>query len=203
MVAAAGFASLARAAARRETAQTDEKVRRHTAPAPTSAVRRTAHALAPLGKWYTYVPAALGIATYTLLAPRITPRRPGERDRRAGAAAITAASALAYGLSVAFDAWLPQPPAPPGHSDPNRPVFPSGHAFGTGAVSLTSAYVLARQGRARTGIAMPVAAALPLALAGTRLIDERHWASDILGGYLAAIAVSAACLAGYEVAREA
>jgi membrane-associated phospholipid phosphatase len=34
------------------------------------------------------------------------------------------------------------------------------------------------------------------------MLDERHWLSDVLGGYLGGIAVAGACLAGYELLRE-
>ncbi|MBD0320656.1 MAG: phosphatase PAP2 family protein, partial [Gemmatimonadetes bacterium] len=100
----------------------------------------------------------------------------------------------------AFDRWLPQPPPPPGHP-PDRPVFPSGHAFGPGAVSLATAYVLAREGLAHPGVTFPVALAVPLVMSGARVLEEKHWASDVLGGYLGGIALSAGCLATYEVAR--
>jgi undecaprenyl-diphosphatase len=82
-------------------------------------------------------------------------------------------------------------------------VFPSGHAFGPGAVALSVAYVLVREELARPGTALPAAALLPLATAGGRVLQEKHWASDVLGGYLGGLALAAACAAAYEAAREA
>lgn len=111
------------------------------------------------------------------------------------------AGAGATALNPAFDEVLPQPPAPPGHRSRNKPVFPSGHAFGPGAVVFTTAYVAAREGIARPGAAAAAAAAVPLATAGGRVLVEKHWASDVLGGYLAALSLAAACAAVYEVAR--
>jgi membrane-associated phospholipid phosphatase len=208
--AAAGFGTLARASARRDTAPLDDRILQNTAPHEDAPVRKAAHAAAPVGKWYTYVPAALAIAGYLLSDAGATRSRRGRlpfgaRSRRGqrgpSAAAVALSSGLAFALSEAFDRWLPQPPAPPGHEDRDKPVFPSGHTFGPTAVGLTAAYVLAREGHARGAIAVPIAATLPLVLGGGRMLDERHWASDVVGGYLGGVAVAGACLAGYELGR--
>ncbi|HEX8691876.1 MAG TPA: phosphatase PAP2 family protein [Longimicrobium sp.] len=198
--AAAGFALLNAAVVRRHTAAADEEVRRRTASPRGHPARRVARAMAPAGKWWTYVPAALAASTCVLAGPG--PRgEDAARSRRAGAGAVMLAGAVATALNPAFDRWLPQPPTPPGHRKRNKPVFPSGHAFGPGAVSLAAAYVLAREEIARPAATVPVALALPLALAGGRVLEEKHWASDVLGGLLGGLAVAAACLAAYEAVR--
>lgn len=195
--AAAGFGVLARAAGRRDTARADEALRRRTAAPRGHPARDVAEAAAPLGKWWTYVPAALGASAYLLRAPG------GERpSRRAGAGAVLLTGVVATGLNPLFDRWLPQPPAPPGHDSRRKPVFPSGHAFGPGAVALATAYVAARERLAPAQAALPAALLVPLATAGGRVLVEKHWASDVLGGYLGGIAVAAACLAAYEAARD-
>lgn len=200
-VAAAGFGAVARVSARRESSEVDELVRQKLEKEPQHPIRRAARQVAPLGKWYAYIPAALALAAYSQRARHTGFRRPSARDRRAGSAAIVGAALLSYGLSKAADRWLPQPPAPPGHQRRNKPVFPSGHAFGPGAVALTAAYVLSRQGQVRPAAAVPIAATLPLVLAASRLVEERHWASDVVGGYLAAVAVAGGCSAVYESQR--
>lgn len=200
--AAAGFGLLAAAVARRETAEADEAVRRHTAAPEGSRARRAAAAAAPVGKGWTYIPAALAAAGYLLAAHDADEDR-ASRSRMVGAGAVLLAGTVATGLNPTFDHVLPQPPAPPGHPSPGKPVFPSGHAFGTGAVALAAAYVLAREGLVRAGVALPVAALLPLATAGGRVLEEKHWASDVLGGYLGGVAVAATCAAAYELARDA
>lgn len=198
--AAAGFAALAAAVVRRDTAKVDEAARDLTAAPPRHPARRAAAALAPVGKWWTYVPAALGPATFLLTGSGASGYR-ARRSRRAGAGAILAAAATATALNPVFDRWLPQPPAPPGHGSRRKPVFPSGHAFGPSAVSLASAYVLAREGLARPAVAFPLALMMPLVTAGGRMIEEKHWASDVLGGYLGGTAVAAACVSAYEAAN--
>jgi membrane-associated phospholipid phosphatase len=200
--AAAGFGVLARAVAHRDTAQADEALRRRTAAPRGSPARRAAEAAAPIGKWWTYVPAAMAASAW-LLAAREGREDRGSRSRMIGAGAVLLAGTAATALNPTFDDVLPQPPAPPGHPSRRKPVFPSGHAFGPGAVGMTAAYVLAREGIARPGTALPVAAVLPLATSGGRVLQEKHWASDVLGGYLGGLALAAACAAAYEAARGA
>jgi membrane-associated phospholipid phosphatase len=194
---AAGFGALAAAVARRDTAQADEAVRKRTAAPRGHPVRRAAEAAAPIGKWWTYLPGAL-VASAWLLASREGRGERGSRSRMAGAGAVLLAGTVATALNPTFDDVLPQPPAPPGHPSRRKPVFPSGHAFGPGAIGFTAAYVLAREEIARPAIALPVAAVLPLATSGGRVLQEKHWASDVLGGYLGGLALAAACAAAYE-----
>lgn len=199
VAAAAGFAALAAAVARRETAAADEALRERTAAPEGHPARRAAEAAGPIGKWSTYVPMALGASAWILGVDSDDAPRDW-RSRGAGAAAVLLASAAATALNPALD-HLPQPPAPPGRP-PGKPVFPSGHAFGPGAVAFTAAYVMVREGVAPpAAAAVPVAALLPLATAGGRVLQEKHWASDVAGGYLGAIALAAGCAAAYEALR--
>jgi membrane-associated phospholipid phosphatase len=199
--AAAGFGALAAAVARRDTAAADHEVRKRTAPDRRHPARRAAKAIAPAGKWWTYLPMALGASAWVIGAPGGRTSR-ALHSRGAGASAVLLAASVATALNPAFDRFLPQPPTPPGHGKRRKPVFPSGHAFGPGAVSLATAYVLAREGIARPAAAFPAALALPLVLSGGRVLEEKHWASDVLGGLLGGVAVAAACLAAYEAGRE-
>jgi drug/metabolite transporter (DMT)-like permease len=210
VAAATGFGVLAAAVAGGATAHADEAIRARVA-ARRRPAREAAEVVAAPGKWWAYVPAALGVAAYVLAAPEAQggargalARLAGRRrrgPRRAAAGAVTLAGVLAAALGPAFDRWLPQPPAPPGHPSRNKPVFPSGHALGPTAVALAAAYVLSREELARPGVAFPAALASPLASAGAKLVQEKHWGSDVLGGHLAAVAVAAACLAAYELAE--
>ncbi|HEU4451937.1 MAG TPA: phosphatase PAP2 family protein [Longimicrobium sp.] len=195
---AVGFGLLNAAVVRRDTAGADEAVRKRARAPRGHPAREAAAKAAPLGKWWTYIPGALGAAAYLLAARGEDDGRAG-RSRKAGAGAVLLAGTVATALNPAFDRWLPQPPTPPGHPRP-KPVFPSGHAFGPGAVSFSAAYVMAREGLARPAVALPAAVAVPLALAGGRVMVEKHWASDVLGGVLGGVTVAAACLAVYEAA---
>ena len=199
VAAAAGFGMLAAAVARRDTLAADAALLQAAAPPEDHPARQAAEAIGPVGKKWSYVPAALGTCAVLLATPGA--RRGGAlRSRVAGAAAVLAASATARWLNPVLDN-LPQPPAPPGRDSPTKPVFPSGHAFGPGTVALSSAYVLAREGIVRPGSAFPVALAVPVVLAGGRVLEEKHWASDVLGGYLGAVALASVSMAAYEAVR--
>lgn len=191
VAATAGFAAIARAVKRRDTAPVDRDVHEKTAVEPGHPARRAAEAASPIGKWWTYVPAAALTGGYVLVA----------RNRVAGTAAILGVACAAAAINEVFDDLLPQPPAPPGRPSPDHPVFPSGHAFGTSAVALTAAYVLSRERIARVGIVFPVALAIPTVSSIARLAEEKHWVSDIVGGHLAAIALASFTLALYEADR--
>jgi hypothetical protein len=196
--ATAGFVALNAAVVRRETAAVDEAARKATAADPDSAAHEAAEAVKEVGKWYTYIPTALAASVAVLAAPGA---ERGERSRRVGAGAVMLAGTVATALNPAFDKVLPQPPAPPGHPR-NKPVFPSGHAFGPSAVSFATAYVLSRERIAPAAVAFPAAAVVPLLTAGPRMLVQKHWVSDVAGGVLGGIALAAACLAGYEATRE-
>lgn len=216
--AAASFTAVARAVARRDTrtldaaaASTirpkrtrplDPKPRAYT---PTRA-QRAVGAFAPVGKWWVYVPAAAAVGAAVLRGPKRARRarrapHPEAGDRWPAAAAVLLAGATAAALAPVLDRWLPQPPTPPGHGPRRKPVFPSGHALGPGTVALASAYVLVREGVGRPGAVIPAALAIPLATAGGKLFEEKHWITDVLGGYLGAAAIAGAWLAAYEMAR--
>lgn len=195
--AAVAFALVARAVARRDTAPVDHQVHEKTAVDPEHPLRRAAEKAAPVGKWWTYGPAAV-LAGACVFGARA---REEGHSHIVGTGSIVATAGLACALAKAFDDLLPQPPAPPGRSRPDHPVFPSGHAMGTTAVALAAAYVLTREELAPAHLAFPIALAIPLASSAGRLVEEKHWISDITGGFLAAIAVAAFTAVPYEISR--
>jgi membrane-associated phospholipid phosphatase len=195
LTATAAFVILSRAVARRDTAAIDDALREKTAAPDGHPVREAAKTIAPLGKWWTYFPAAVGLSALAI--------RRGEqsaRSRIAGAGALIVAASIAAALNPALDD-LPQPTAPPGRDSPDKPVFPSGHAFGPGTVALTAAHVLSREELVPISLGLAAAVLVPVVTAGGRLLEEKHWVSDIVGGYLGAIAVATMCLAAYEGVR--
>jgi len=157
--------------------------------------------LAGLGKWWSYVPAASLMSLY--LIETASPKPHKRRSAIAGAEAMMLSALGAALLSQVFDRVLPQPPAPPGHRRKRKPVFPSGHAFGPGAIGWTAAYVFSREGRVQPGLAAVPAVLYPALMVSGKLVEEKHWASDALGGLLAALALSASSAALYEIRRDA
>ena len=161
--------------------------------------REAADPMAAFGKWWLYIPLATAGGFY--LIESASPRPRLRRSAVIGAEAIILSAISAGVLSQLFDRVLPQPPAPPGHSRKRKPVFPSGHAFGPGSVAWTAAYVLHREGRVGAVAAVVPAIAYPAVMVSGKLLEEKHWASDALGGILAALALSAGCAAFYETRR--
>jgi membrane-associated phospholipid phosphatase len=196
--AAIGFAFVARAVAKRDTLPADDQVRRRATPPPEHPLRRAADAIAPIGKWYSYVPTAVVMGGWLR---RSGPKRGRARaDHDAASISIVGAALSSWMLTRLFDRVLPQPPTPPGHEDRTKPSFPSGHAFGPTAVGLTAAYALSRAALVPPGRAFLLALAVPVITAGGRFVEERHWLSDIFGGIMGGTAVAAAAGAGYELA---
>jgi PAP2 superfamily protein len=90
---------------------------------------------------------------------------------------------------------------PPGRHSPTEPAFPSGHALQTAGVAWTTAYVLVREGIAPPGAVVPLALLLPAVSGMVKLWRDRHWFTDVIGGYLLGATLAASGAAGYEIAR--
>ena len=89
---------------------------------------------------------------------------------------------------------------PPPGNEPSKQSFPSGHAFETTAVVITAGYVLSREGLVRPWATLPFAVAAVASGAG-RLLLDRHWASDLLAGYCAGLALGTTSAGVYELIR--
>ncbi|MEO7456489.1 MAG: phosphatase PAP2 family protein [Gemmatimonadaceae bacterium] len=115
-------------------------------------------------------------------------------DRTRAAVAVAAAPILAATAGQSFTTFLPQR-NPPDASDARDgqetvPSFPSGHTTGVTAEALTIAYVLLNEDLASPAI-IGALAAWPLLVGITRVYRDRHWLSDVLGGWVAGAGVAA------------
>jgi undecaprenyl-diphosphatase len=158
--------------------------RRHSRPTHLVAV-----ALGKPGDTLAYLPAAVAL--------RVALRhRAAAGDAVLGAAAAVAAGRHAF-------RWLFPRYRPPTHLHSKRRAasYPSGHATGMTAVGLTLAHVLAREGLAPQGRALAAALAAGATVGVARVVADRHWLTDVIGGCLAGIAVASAATIGYELRR--
>jgi len=78
-------------------------------------------------------------------------------------------------------------------------AFPSGHTADATAVVLTSAWILVHEGLLPAGIAIPLAITIALVTGISRVALGWHWATDVLGGWMAGLSVSAMCALLYQV----
>lgn len=185
------FGLLSHQVKRHKTAPFDGTVRKRFPKRRRRATRKAVTSIGPIGKEWIHGPIAVLTALYLW-----------RRGRRAGAAAVLASSVAGAGLSRLFEVAMPQRSPPPGRHSPTEPSYPSGHSLETMAVGMTTAYVLMRENVAGARIAMPIGIAIPLISGIGRLYLDRHWATDVLGGWLAGTTVAAAAAAVYEATAD-
>src|SRR5215212_3558753 len=187
--AAIAFSLLAKKNLKPRTILGDLRMRAHL-PRYNRKAKKVAVPFGYLGKEQAVLPIA-GLAAANLFSD----------DRREGALAIMAATLASVGASHLFDRILQQRTPPPGRRAPADPHFPSGHALHSTALLGIAAWVLAREGLAEKKAVGISAGVLALALGFDRLVQDRHWTTDVVAGWLAAIAIAGVAAASYEVGR--
>ena len=187
----AGFAVLAKRVNAHETRALDARARRQFPKRRRKSARTVAEIIQPLGKWWSQVP--IGVATATLL---------WTKRRTSGAMSIAAASATAASLAWLLEQTMTPRKPPPGRHSPTEPAFPSGHALQTSALAWTTAYVLVREGIIGGTGGVPLAMILPASAGLAKLYLDKHWFTDVVGGYLLGAAIAATAAAAYEVATQ-
>lgn len=194
--AAGAFAALTVLERDRRLAKHDSKALEKVSERVADEHREVAESLHPYGKWWWYAPAAAaaGAVVVSLGSGR-------QRERVAGAGALLASAAISAGVNPLFDKVLPQPPLPPGRESEPKPTFPSGHTFGLGSVALTIAYLFAREEIIAPLTAIPVALVPPLIGGGAKMIEEKHWPSEVAGGLLVAVIIASLSSLAYERER--
>jgi membrane-associated phospholipid phosphatase len=193
-ISALGFGLVSLAVARGKTSRIDQRIKRrvHSLRVDSSypkALRNAALSTTPLGKWWAYVPPSL-----------VTAGRLLSQGKGAAASTVAGTAMLAALLPPLLDGFMRRRSPPPERHEPSKQSYPSGHALQTSAIALTTGYVLVREGLAPRWSVAPLGVASLAAGAG-RLLLDRHWTSDVLGGYLAGVALGASCAGVYELRR--
>jgi membrane-associated phospholipid phosphatase len=187
--AALAFGVLASRTLKPRTILEDLRLRAHL-PRYSRRAKKIAIPFGHLGKEMAVLPIA-GLTGAKLLA----------ENKKAAAAAVISATLAAVGSSHLFDALLQQRTPPPGRRAPADPHFPSGHALHSTALLGIGAWVLSREGMISRKTAAISAATLAVALGFDRLVQDRHWTSDVVAGWLAAISIAGLAAGAYETAR--
>ena len=179
--AAGGFALLANVLAPETPAAIDRWVRRRSR---TPALHRASRAMAPL--FLVGLPGGYITIAY-VLAHALRRRR-----RRGGPAIVTAAWA---GWLVHRAAKLVLVRERPRKRGARRRTdsYPSGHTTGTTAMVMTGARILARQGLLSERRALALGIGAPVVMGTYRVLDDEHWATDVLGGWLLGSSIALVC----------
>ena len=112
---------------------------------------------------------------------------------------------VAASLGQSFTTLLEQRNPPDAGDAPNgevkEPSFPSGHTTGVTAEALGIAWILSREKLASPGVVAGLVA-WPLLVGVTRVYRDRHWISDVFGGWVAGTGVAALAALIYEFRRK-
>ena len=124
-----------------------------------------------------------------------------QQDRTEAALAIGFAPVAAATLGQTFTMVFPQRNPPDVAGDQGgqavQASFPSGHTTGVTAEALAIGYVLNRE-RLISPSVLALLLGWPFVVGATRLYRDRHWASDVLAGWVAGAAVAACSALLYD-----
>jgi len=127
----------------------------------------------------------------------------GRRHGRAAALPLLACVGAAIGTqSLIKELVRRERPPRPRRKPARTSSFPSGHTTRASAAAAVSGYVAAREGLASPRVALPLALGVPVAVGASRVYGDRHWATDVAGGWGLGALVAAACALWYDRARE-
>jgi undecaprenyl-diphosphatase len=116
-----------------------------------------------------------------------------KRRRLAGGSAIVTSAWLGWlvhrGVKIVYQRERPRMPRVRRRMD----SYPSGHTTGTTALAVTMALVLRRRGVLSSSAAAALGVGSPLVMGAYRVIDDEHWATDVLGGWLLGSSIAVVC----------
>ena len=169
----------------------DRRVRDWVRGRRSSAVRTTLHAASVMGSVAVYAPA-------TLVAAGLVARRRGARQAIPIVVAVGGAAAMSHLVKRAVQ--RPRPPSRDRTAD-EHPSFPSGHTTRATAAAFTIAYALVREGVLPQAVAVPVSFAVAALVGASRTWSDKHWTTDVVGGWALGTASAAGAALWYESVR--
>ena len=179
--AGAGVALLAREIDFQHPTRLDRFIREGTHPLREHGARK---ALAPM--------FALGLPGGYITSAYLIARWLRHRDARGGRAIVTSAWLgwlVHRAVKLIYSRERPRIPRVRRRTD----SYPSGHTTGATALAITTALVLERQQIIARARALAIAVGVPLAMGMYRVIDDEHWATDVIGGWLLGGAIGLGC----------
>jgi membrane-associated phospholipid phosphatase len=115
------------------------------------------------------------------------------------ALSVVAAVPLALGAHlVAKGAIGRRRPATARLTGKTTPSFPSGHAARAAALTGIVSHVAIREGVASRAVVLPLAVVVSIAGGVSRIPIDRHWATDLVGGWGLGVAMAAGCALWYD-----
>jgi len=122
--------------------------------------------------------------------------------RRRGVVACLLAPVLALATYTGIRRFYQhaRPPSAAGLAEATS-SFPSAHSTASTAVYCTLAYVLWREKMLPAPAALAVAIVAPLLIGVSRLYLDVHWATDVVGGWVAGILIAGAARLAYNRSR--
>lgn len=184
-IAAGAFVLLGVAVERGATRDSDRRARRIIGPRRSKKLTNVARFASNFGSPHVHplVAAGLALAMY---------RRCG---RNVLAIPLASLGATAVDLGVRSIIHQSRPPKATRHRGLDRFAFPSGHTSAATAIGLAVAAQGAGDTPAQSRMAVSIALAASLGIAWTRLYLDEHWIDDIVGGWLAGVAIGGASVA--------
>ena len=122
--------------------------------------------------------------------------------RRRGVVACLLAPLLSVPVYTGIRRFYPhaRPPSVAGLAEGTSSI-PSAHTTASTAVYCTLAYVLWREGLLPAPVSLAVAIVMPLLIGVSRVYLDVHWATDVMGGWIAGILIAVVARIAYNRSR--
>jgi membrane-associated phospholipid phosphatase len=164
-------------------------------------LRRRHH---PVVQGVSQTVALLGSIPVVLGAAAVGAAVVGRRRGRGVALPLLVCVGSAIGAQTAIKELVCRERPPRPRRRPARTSsFPSGHTTRASAAAAVSGYVALREGLVPRRVALPLAIGVPAAVGASRVYGDRHWATDVAGGWGLGALVAALCALWYDRARAA